>query len=89
MKKINKRTLSTYSHSTNPILLLGLQLFDALQETLFGALEVTGQAGDGDFIRLLLRCRHLNINLRKKDTSHSGFEVKDFFIPVPTVCKKN
>lgn len=50
-------------HSTNPILLLGLQLFDALQEALFGALKVAGQARDGDFIRLLLRSRHLNINL--------------------------
>lgn len=51
------------SHSTDPILLLGLQLFDALQEALFGAIKVIGQASDGDFVRLLLRSRHLNINL--------------------------
>jgi len=29
-------------HSTNPILLVGLQLFDALQEALFGSVEVIG-----------------------------------------------
>lgn len=51
---------------TDPILLIGLQLFDAIQEALFGAVEVIGQAADGDFIRLLLRSRHLNINLDKE-----------------------
>lgn len=54
------------AHNTNPILLLSHQLFDALQEALFGAIEVIGQAGDGDFIRLLLRSRHLNINLERE-----------------------
>lgn len=54
-------------YNTNPILLLSHQFLDTLQETLFGAVEVIGQASDGDFIRLLLRSRHLNINLKKTD----------------------
>lgn len=54
---------------TNPIFLLGLQLSDAFQEALFGAVEVIGQAGDGDFIRLLVRSRHLNINLEEDQRS--------------------
>lgn len=49
--------------TTDPILLLSLQLLDALQQAVFGAVEVISQAGDGNFIRLLLRSRHLNINL--------------------------
>lgn len=61
--------LSVYStsssHNTYPIFLLGLQLSDALQKALFGAVEVIGQAGDSDFIRLLVRSRHLNINLEE------------------------
>lgn len=56
---------------TYPIFLLGLQLSDALQEALFGAVEVIGQAGDGDFIRLLVRSRHLNINLEEDHRDHS------------------
>ncbi|KAF3835730.1 hypothetical protein F7725_028288 [Dissostichus mawsoni] len=48
-------------------------LFDALQEALFGAVQVIGQAGDGDFIRLLLRSRHLNINLvAESECFHGG-----------------
>lgn len=49
---------------TDPVLLLGLQLLDALQQALLGAVQVVGQAGDGDAVGLLLRSRHLNINLR-------------------------
>lgn len=60
--------------NTNPILLLSLQLFDALQEALFGAVEKTGQAGDGDFIRLLLRSRHLNINLERDSDARSNIQ---------------
>lgn len=53
--------------NTNPILLLGLQLFDALQEAFFSAVEVSGQASDKDYIRLQLRSRHLNIDLQAEN----------------------
>lgn len=46
-----------------PILLLSSQLFNTLQETLLSAVQVIGQASNGDYIGLQLRSRHLNINL--------------------------
>lgn len=46
-----------------PVLLLGLQFFDPLQQTLFGSLHVCYQARHLDHIQLLLRLRHPDVHL--------------------------
>lgn len=52
-----------------PIFLLSLQLSDTLQEALFGTVKLTGQATNANVIRLLVRSRHLDINLDKDQFS--------------------
>lgn len=50
--------------SPHPVLLLGLQLLDPLQQPRLGPVQVRSQARDGDDVRLQLRRRDVNVHLR-------------------------
>lgn len=54
------------ANETHPILLLGLQLLDALEQSLLGPVQVVGQTRDGDDVRLEVRGRHLDVDLERK-----------------------
>lgn len=64
-----KNRIGTNLTDIYPIFLLSLQLFDTLQEALFGTVKLTCQAANANVIRLLVRSRHLDINLDKAQFS--------------------
>lgn len=70
------------ANQTHPVLLLGLQLLDALQQALFGALQVVGQPRDGDDVRLEVRSRHLDVDLPQG----GGYTALDNDCCVCTAC---
>lgn len=53
-----------------PVLLLGLQLFDPLQQTQLGSLHVGHQARHLDHIQLFLWLRHPDVHLQEPHGPH-------------------